>query len=85
MMPLPLDLLMSVTSETDAFTFQSISHQTAIIIFMRLINIFMFQENIMDVFNKSCAIHYESYRNVFPLWALGRFVKLYPNSKLAKK
>ena len=47
--------------------------------------IIFFQENIMGVFNKSCAIHYESYRNVFPLWALGRFVKLYPESELAKR
>lgn len=43
------------------------------------------QENIMGVFNKSCAIHYECYRNVFPLWALGRFVKLYPDNALAKR
>lgn len=42
------------------------------------------QENIMGVFNKSCAIHYESYRNVFPLWALGRYVRIYPNRPLAK-
>ncbi|KAK2150110.1 hypothetical protein LSH36_423g02015 [Paralvinella palmiformis] len=43
------------------------------------------QENIAGVFNKSCAIHYEAYRNIFPLQALGRFVHLYPQSKLAKK
>uniref|UniRef100_A0A452VNH7 Terpene cyclase/mutase family member n=1 Tax=Ursus maritimus TaxID=29073 RepID=A0A452VNH7_URSMA len=41
------------------------------------------QENIAGVFNKSCAISYTSYRNVFPIWALGRFSHLYPESALA--
>ncbi|XP_006204996.1 lanosterol synthase isoform X1 [Vicugna pacos] len=41
------------------------------------------QENIAGVFNKSCAISYTSYRNVFPIWALGRFFRLYPDSALA--
>ncbi|XP_068090221.1 lanosterol synthase [Hyperolius riggenbachi] len=41
------------------------------------------QENISGVFNKSCAISYTSYRNVFPIWTLGRFSQLYPNSSLA--
>uniref|UniRef100_A0A8C5H0T5 Terpene cyclase/mutase family member n=1 Tax=Gouania willdenowi TaxID=441366 RepID=A0A8C5H0T5_GOUWI len=41
------------------------------------------QENIAGVFNKSCAISYTSYRNIFPVWTLGRFSKLYPNSSLA--
>ena len=39
----------------------------------------------MGVFNKSCAIHYESYRNIFPCWALGKFAQLYPDHPLAKK
>uniref|UniRef100_A0A668A943 Terpene cyclase/mutase family member n=1 Tax=Myripristis murdjan TaxID=586833 RepID=A0A668A943_9TELE len=43
------------------------------------------QENIPGVFNKSCAISYTSYRNVFPIWALGRFSALYPSSPLAGK
>ncbi|XP_030283760.1 lanosterol synthase [Sparus aurata] len=43
------------------------------------------QENIAGVFNKSCAISYTSYRNVFPVWALGRFSSLYPSSPLAGK
>lgn len=42
-----------------------------------------FQENISGVFNKSCAISYTSYRNVFPIWALGRFSRLHPESALA--
>ena len=42
------------------------------------------QENTSGVFNKSCAISYTSYRNTFPVWALGRFVRLYPHSKLAR-
>lgn len=43
------------------------------------------QENIAGVFNKSCAISYTSYRNVFPIWTLGRFSNLYPHSPLAGK
>ncbi|XP_019483571.1 PREDICTED: lanosterol synthase [Hipposideros armiger] len=41
------------------------------------------QENISGVFNKTCAISYTSYRNVFPIWALGRFSRLHPDSALA--
>ncbi|XP_056390516.1 lanosterol synthase [Hyla sarda] len=41
------------------------------------------QENISGVFNKSCAISYTSYRNVFPIWTLGRFCRLYPENPLA--
>ncbi|XP_046294826.1 lanosterol synthase [Marmota monax] len=40
------------------------------------------QENISGVFNKSCAISYTSYRNIFPIWVLGRFANLYPESAL---
>ncbi|XP_005089657.1 lanosterol synthase [Aplysia californica] len=42
------------------------------------------QENISGVFNKSCAISYTSYRNVFPIWTLGRFANYYPQSSLVK-
>ena len=31
------------------------------------------QENISGVFNHNCMISYTSYRNVFPIWALGRY------------
>ena len=31
------------------------------------------EEDIKGVFNKSCAIVYTSYKNVFPLWALARW------------
>jgi len=31
------------------------------------------QENITGVFNRSCGITYTAYRNVFPIWALGRY------------
>nr|KAF6478057.1 lanosterol synthase [Molossus molossus] len=41
------------------------------------------QENNSGVFNKSCVISYTSYRNVFPIWTLGRFSRLYPESALA--
>ncbi|XP_034995512.2 lanosterol synthase isoform X1 [Zootoca vivipara] len=42
-------------------------------------------ENISGVFNKTCAISYTSYRNVFPIWTLGRFSRLYPAHPLAGK
>ncbi|XP_006876187.1 PREDICTED: lanosterol synthase [Chrysochloris asiatica] len=42
------------------------------------------QENISGVFNKSCAISYTSYRNIFPIWTLGRFSHQYPQSTLAR-
>uniref|UniRef100_A0A8B9CD38 Terpene cyclase/mutase family member n=1 Tax=Anser brachyrhynchus TaxID=132585 RepID=A0A8B9CD38_9AVES len=38
------------------------------------------QENIAGVFNKSCAISYTAYCNVFPIWTLGRFCRLHPNN-----
>ena len=31
------------------------------------------QENISGVFNYNCMITYANYRNIFPLWALGRY------------
>ncbi|MBL4587644.1 MAG: hypothetical protein JKX84_11410, partial [Flavobacteriales bacterium] len=33
------------------------------------------QEAISGVFNKNCMETYTAYRNVFPLWAIGRFLK----------
>jgi len=33
------------------------------------------QENISGVFNHNCMITYTSYRNVFPIWAIGRYVR----------
>lgn len=35
------------------------------------------QENISGVFNHNCMITYTSYRNVFPIWALGRYGRLH--------
>lgn len=35
------------------------------------------QEGISGVFNHNCMITYTSYRNVFPIWALGRWVNKY--------
>lgn len=35
------------------------------------------QEGITGVFNRSCAITYTAYRNVFPLWALARYAAKY--------
>ncbi|CAI8009857.1 Lanosterol synthase [Geodia barretti] len=36
------------------------------------------QDGVKGVFNKTCAISYTSYRNVFPIWTLGRFARLHP-------
>lgn len=38
------------------------------------------QQGISGVFNHSCGITYTSYRNVFPIWALGRYHKKYNSS-----
>jgi squalene cyclase len=35
------------------------------------------QEGITGVFNRSCGITYTAYRNIFPLWALGRYANKY--------
>jgi len=35
------------------------------------------QEGISGVFNRACGITYTAYRNVFPMWALGRCVSTY--------
>jgi squalene/oxidosqualene cyclase-like protein len=37
------------------------------------------QQGISGVFNHNCMITYTAYRNVFPLWALGRFTKMSNN------
>lgn len=39
------------------------------------------QEQISGVFNHNCMISYSNYRNIFPLWALGRFKKYKANSQ----
>ncbi|XP_037542771.1 lanosterol synthase isoform X1 [Nematolebias whitei] len=36
-------------------------------------------------FSKTCVLTYTSYKNSFPLWAIGRFLRCYPNSPLAGK
>lgn len=35
------------------------------------------QEGITGVFNRSCGITYSQYRNIFPIWALGKYGKEY--------
>jgi squalene cyclase len=35
------------------------------------------QEGISGVFNGNCMITYTAYRNVFPIWALGRYATKY--------
>merc|ERR1711988_1951575 len=37
------------------------------------------QEGITGVFNRSCGITYSQYKNIFPMWALGRYAKMYPH------
>ena len=32
------------------------------------------EEDIKGVFNKSCAIVYTSYKNIFPLWTLSNWI-----------
>ena len=34
------------------------------------------EEDVKGVFNKSCAIVYSSYKNIFPIWALSKWIKL---------
>jgi len=38
------------------------------------------QEGISGVFNRSCGITYTAYRNIFPIWALGRCNETYGSS-----
>eukprot|EP00053_Salpingoeca_punica_P023596 m.10868 g.10868 ORF g.10868 m.10868 type:complete len:730 (-) comp5338_c1_seq1:40-2229(-) len=42
------------------------------------------QESISGVFNKNCMISYSNYKNIFPIWALGRFTEMYPEDPLLK-
>jgi squalene cyclase len=35
------------------------------------------QEGISGVFNKNCMETYTSYRNVFPIWAISRYIAKY--------
>ena len=37
------------------------------------------QEGISGVFNRSIGITYTAYRNIFPIWALGRCIEVYGN------
>lgn len=40
------------------------------------------QESVSGVFNANCAISYSGYKNIFSIWALGRFAAKYPNFSL---
>ena len=35
------------------------------------------QEGIIGIFNRSIGITYTTYRNTFPIWALGRCIEVY--------
>jgi len=37
------------------------------------------QESISGVFNKNAMISYSNFKNIFPLWALGRYCETYPD------
>jgi cycloartenol synthase len=41
------------------------------------------QEGCSGIFNRTCAITYTAYRNVFPLWALAAYTAAYPHAPLA--
>jgi len=43
------------------------------------------QEGIAGVFNRACGITYTAYRNVFPMWALGRCANVYGDQLLLSK
>jgi len=43
------------------------------------------QEGISGVFNRNCMITYTTYRNTFPIWALGRYLTNYHPSSTTKK
>lgn len=40
------------------------------------------QESISGVFNKNCMISYSNYKNIFPIWAIGRYRETYPGDEL---
>lgn len=40
------------------------------------------QEAIVGVFNFNCMISYSNYKNIFPVWALGRYYNMYLKPKL---
>ena len=37
------------------------------------------QESISGVFNKNCMISYSNFKNIFPIWAIGRYNETYPS------
>ncbi|KAG8132448.1 hypothetical protein E2320_010302 [Naja naja] len=43
------------------------------------------QGDIATGFYKAGTLHYSAYRNIFPIFALGRFTRLYPDSPLARE
>ena len=40
------------------------------------------QESISGVFNKNCMISYSNFKNIFPLWAISRYMDVYPHDTL---
>ena len=61
----------------------TLSLKSCIQLYMTWFSISM-QEDIKGVFNKTCAITYTSYRNVFPIWTLGRFTRQYPQPQIGQ-
>jgi len=39
------------------------------------------QEGIAGVFNRACGISYTQYRNIFPIWALARYARMYETAE----
>lgn len=42
-------------------------------------------ESITGVFNKNCMIDYSNFKNIFPIWALARYTRQYPDEPVAVK
>eukprot|EP00040_Diaphanoeca_grandis_P034707 m.216523 g.216523 ORF g.216523 m.216523 type:complete len:721 (-) comp33210_c0_seq1:416-2578(-) len=40
------------------------------------------QESIIGVFNKNAMISYSNFKNIFPIWAIGRYCERYPDEKV---
>eukprot|EP01134_Creolimax_fragrantissima_P003456 CFRG3456T1 len=39
-------------------------------------------ESLAGVFNKNCMIDYSNFKNIFPIWAIARYVEKFPNERM---
>jgi lanosterol synthase len=56
---------------------KAIGRGIALIMSRQMANGEWLQEGIEGVFNKNCMISYPNYKFIFPIWALGRYSRLY--------